>query len=503
MADTSYMDATGDDAISSEVVAVVDPAVSPSLGTGYIKIDISFSNPGAAFENVSNDVISVSTDQGTSEQEGDATAKMTVTLHNPNNRYANHFIPQATLVQSTIEIERNIVSGNKINVTREKYPLFYGRVQEITMDNEICTVECGDETSAMEASLDFEYTYDPEQSIKDRVQSMLDAMDPKTNLQVHGPYFGKSLELQLEWMATTEDYAKSNISSVCKSMGVDWEVPSDQIDRLIIMDHSGYRVGTSDPDLTDLILPSDNESIVGHCNNVTVNYGNNVNPTSYAKNIQTSTNREVTYQNSDEESVQKYGNLESKKFEMPWINTEEQAKAFVDNVLELYKSYEDRLITPTVIDYIPMLNSWMHYTIHGYSSMSYEGTEEPKDFLIETKVLRKRVTYDTNGVVSQLECLRRSAEVTPGSEVPNDHERKGTPIGSEDPDNPDQYNEYILWDLFPDGSVGRYIGATKEQYDEFMRGIYPDVDWEHGFTSDGSSSNPHSPWGPVVNGYLV
>ena len=39
MADTSYMDATGDDAISSEVVAVVDPAVSPSLGTGYIKID--------------------------------------------------------------------------------------------------------------------------------------------------------------------------------------------------------------------------------------------------------------------------------------------------------------------------------------------------------------------------------------------------------------------------------------------------------------------------------
>ena len=107
MADTSYMDATGNDAISSEVVAVVDPAVSPSLGTGYIKIDISFSNPGEAFQNVSNDVISVSTDQGTSEQEGDATAKMTVTLHNPNNRYANHFIPQATLVQSTIEIERS------------------------------------------------------------------------------------------------------------------------------------------------------------------------------------------------------------------------------------------------------------------------------------------------------------------------------------------------------------------------------------------------------------
>jgi len=300
-------------------------------------------------------------------------------------------------------------------------------------------------------------------------------------------------------MATTEDYAKSNISSVCKSMGVDWEVPSDQIDRLVIMDHEGYRVGTSDPDLTELILPSDNESIVGHCNNVTVIYGNNTEPTSKAKNIQTSTNRESTYRYIDPESKEKFGNLESRIFRMPWINTEEQAKAFVDNVLELYKSYEDRLITPTVIDYIPMLNSWMHYTIHGYSSMSYEGTEEPKDFLIETKVLRKRVTYDSNGVVSQLECLRRSAEVTPGSEVPNDHERSGSEIellGQ-------LTSRYILWDKFPDNSVSVYIGATKEQYDEFMRGIYPDVDWDTDYISDGTNEAPHSPWGPVVDGYLV
>lgn len=499
MADTSYMDATGDDAISREVIAVVDPAVSPSLGTGYIKINISFTNPGGAMENVSKDIISISTDQGTSEQEGDATAKMTVTLHNPNNRYANHFIPQGTVVQSTIEIERNIVLGNKIEVTLEKYPLFFGRVQEITLDHEICTVECGDETSAMEASMEFEYTYDPSQSIKDRVQSMLDAMDPKPNLEIHGPYFGKSMELQLEWMATTEDYAKSNISGVTKSMGVDWEVPSDQIDRLVIMDHEGYRVGTTDPDLTDLILPSDNESIVGHVNDITVIYGNNSDPTSKAKNINTPTNREVTYRNFDPESVGKYGNLESRIFRMPWINTEDQAKAFVDNLIELYKSYEDRLITPTVIDYIPMLNSWMHYTIHGYNSLTSEGTEDPKDFLIQTKILRKRVTYDTNGVVSQLECLRRAAEVTPGSEVPSDHEKSGTEIillGQ-------NTTRYILWDKFPDGSIGVYIGATKDEYDDFMNGIYPDVTWDYDYTSDGTNQAPHSPWGPVVNGYLT
>ena len=143
----------------------------------------------------------------------------------------------------------------------------------------------------------------------------------------------------------------------------------------------------------------------------------------------------------------------------------------------------------------------MHYTIHGYD---YFG-ESAKDWLIETKVLRKRVTYDSNGVVSQLQCIRYSHEITPNSEVPSDHERKGTPIGSEDPDNPDQYNEYYLWDKSSDGAIAVYIGATKEQYDQFMNGIYPpDIpadQWIHDYTSNGSSM-PHSPWGPVTNGYL-
>lgn len=132
----------------------------------------------------SEDIISLTTDQGSSKQEGDATAKMTVTLNNKNHQYANKILPQVTLVYSWIEVQRNVINGKGLTVVTERFPLYFGRVQEVNLNHETCVVDCGDESSLMDGSVDFDYTWFPTIPIEERVQDILDAMNPPVHLEV-------------------------------------------------------------------------------------------------------------------------------------------------------------------------------------------------------------------------------------------------------------------------------------------------------------------------------
>jgi hypothetical protein len=501
----NQVDVTADDLLYTDTYTV-DPSVKPSLDTGYIKANVSFLPPDSTREwfEVDDDIISITTDQGTSKQEGDATAKMTVTLNNNNQKYANKFVPQATLVASYIEIERNVVNGNNIDVVFEAYPLFFGRVQEISMNHETCTVDCGDETSVMEGSVEFDFTWPPDVPLEKRINDIMDGMDPRPLLNVENGLSEKIKQVVIEGNTSSAESGQSNISNVVRSSALDWTVPSDQPTRLILID-SKFRAGTYDPDMTEFLQdPQDNESIVGYCNTVPIMAGTDKDPTGTEKAVTTS-DSEKTYippdNTANQEGIDKFGVVESKRYSLQWMNAE-QAKQFQTNITDIYKSYEDRLITPVIVDKIPILSSYLHYLIRGASYpddyKSANGiTEEEFVRQIDVKVLRKRVSYDgSSGVISQLECKRRGNESEEGGVIPDNIEKDAQQLPGD---------RWILFTFNVDtGEIKAADKKTTAEKEAFMAGTHwPDFPFSH-YTSVWKAPNPRwsEKYGDAEAGYF-
>jgi len=284
-------------------------------------------------------------------------------------------------------------------------------------------------------------------------------------------------------------------------------VPSDQPFRLIVCD-SKLRSGTDDPDLTEFIVdPQDNESIVGHCNHVIV-LGDGVFAIDKEnKNVVASDSDQTWGEAKNDESIDKYGEINARIYRFPWICTQEEAQKIAENIIEIYRSYEDRLITPVVASKIPMLNSYFHYNIAGgyeYPS-DYKratGAEDPFTRSIAVKVLRKRVTYDaSSGVTCQLECLRRFEEIEEGGAVPSDYETQIYERMFDDEGNA------ISWYLFVlNPATGQVYAYQTDDWNlvlQFRNGYYPaDLKyWNSTYTSGPGLPEPR--WGKVVRGKLV
>lgn len=455
----------------------------------------------------SGDIISLTTDQGSSKQEGDATAKMNVILNNKNHKYANKILPQVTLVYSWMEVQRNEVEGKLLRVITERFPLYFGRVQEVNLNHETCTVDCGDETSVMEGSVEFDYSWFPTIPIEERVQDILDATDPPVLLVAEKIVSGETNDVNPEMYTATNESGQSNVSMITKGQALDWTVPSDQPFRLIICD-SKLRSGTTDEDLTNFVIdPQDNESIVGHCNHVIVLGDGVFTIDKENKNVVASDSNLAWGESKNEVSIQKYGEINARIYRFPWICTQEEAQRIADNIIEIYRSYEDRLITPVVASKIPMLHSYFHYNIiGGYDQPeAYKratGGDEPFTRTIHVKVLRKRVTYDSaSGVTCQLECLRRFDAIEEGGKIPDDFETQVYNRILDENGNP------ISWFLFVlNPASGDVYVLQTDDWDlvqRFMNGWYPaDFSyWNTTYTSGPELPQPR--WGKVYRGKLV
>jgi len=528
----------------SEVVAEIDPSNGGSRenNSGYIKAIVIFFAPvdpdditsiedengnvnhyigdnkvrvnvipidgldNASATDVSADVISLTTDQGSSKQEGDATAKMTVTLNNKNHKYANALLPQVTLVYSWIEVQRNEINGKQLKVITERFPLYFGRVQEVNINHETCTVDCGDESSVMEGSVEFDYTWFPTVPIEERVQDILDATIPPVHLIAELIISDDTEIVNPEMYTATSESGQSNISMITKSQALDWTVPSDQPFRLIICD-SKLRSGTTDEDLTKFVIdPQDNESIVGHCNHVIV-LGDGVFAIDKEnKNVVASDSNGTWGEFKNDVSIAKYGEINARIYRFPWICTQEEAQKIAENIIEIYRSYEDRLITPIVASKIPMLNSYFHYNIiGGYEQpeayKNATGGEEPFPRTIHVKVLRKRVTYDSaSGVTCQLECLRRFDEIEEGGAIPSDYENQIMERDHDANGNPTFWYLFVLNPASKEVYVLQTSNAT--WVEQFRNRIYPVSfsAWNQKYTSGPGFPAPR--WGRVVSGKL-
>ncbi len=485
---------TIDDSVSAVFhtdIITIDPSNGGSLNNnyGYIRAWVAFMDaidgPDADLDpdiiDVSDDIISLTTDQGTSKQEGDATAKFDVVLNNNNQKYARRFTPQVTMVFSYIDIERCIVDGASLKVVLDVYPLYFGRVQEVNMDHEVCTVSCGDEGTLAEASVAFDITWFPDVPPEERAQDIINALEYPSLIDKVEPYLQQRAKpINIEGNSNSAESGASGISGVTKSMSVDWQIPSDQLARLLIVDGT-YQARSEDVDMLEFTLvPADNESIVGHCNSVAVIGDSTKVETDPDKNLTTSDSSLTTIvdveASLDQESIDHYGIIEAPRRSCPWLSQKE-ANQFAINLMEVYKSYENRLITPTVVSKIPLLNSRMNYYLAGYSypddfksSIIYNqsGIGDVTSRMIDLKVMRKKVEYSNAGVVVQLECKRYYDEATPGTEIPEYFEKYVIPVG----------DKYELLAYNPRSGVMKYLeGMTKEQMEDFLRGYWPDGEW--------------------------
>jgi hypothetical protein len=382
--------------------------------SGFIKATVGFlhANLPSYLANTNDDIISLTTDQTSGKEEGDAVGKMTLTLNNANQQWADKLIPHVTIVASYIETERNVIGddGKTLTVVHEQSPLFFGRISEISMTNEIATVECGDEAGQMDASPDIDYTWWVTKPLKDRFEDIIDATSGPINLDVYDKRSSKTKKIQIESYENSGLSSASATTGESKCSGVNWMAPSDQIGRLLIVD-SNYIQGLTETDVTDfLVTPSDNESIVGHCNRIRLSADSDFPTGTPAQNIPKSVNILVTYDNV--ESQEKYDILESPIYQFPNI-PKDQAQDLVENIADIYDSYKDRLITPTLAWKVPMLNSLIYYRMHHYDTYEIgagKGVIKWEDDIseeIHMKVIRKCVSYDSNGLIVNLECQRK------------------------------------------------------------------------------------------------
>jgi len=489
---------------------------APSQSSGFVRIILFFD-----YMDASEDVISASTDMGSTKEEGDQVAKLEVVLNNHDDQYARRLIPLTTTVMSWIHVQRNVVEGEKLTIVNELFPFFFGLVNEVNLNGDTATVSCGDEMSKGNACGEADLTwFGGEKDVKGRVEDILSVAGPEIDVLVQK--YVKQTEAYASTQAYTNESTSQNISNTVRLTRFEWAVPADQVGRLLIIDKD-YQAGTTEEDLTEFVTdPGDNESIVGHCNDVTV-VGDSIMPEDSPAWAVLASDSTLTYTlDYNNKSVDTHGYIPSINHRIPNFNSE-NIDILKRNILDVYDSYKDRLITPTVASKIPLLFShirydYMFYDIPeiepgtpelsiGHDNVNYNEYHERsmqlstkwKNVTLRVSVRRKKTTYDGSvGVLTTLECRRLEEEITSGGKkLPDKFKRAafsgGTMLG-------EPTHHLLAYDP-DDGRVyAMYFQSVDEMNDFINNGRTPDnskyENWSKHYMG-------WTPWGYVYDGKIA
>jgi len=412
-----------------------------AIDSGYIKAVVSFGISGFEGIDASDDVISLSTDQSTDQTGAETTARMTVTLNNIHQRYAGVIVPHMTLVACHIIVVRNVIEGLNLTVVYNKYPVFFGRVAEVTLSDTEAVVTCGDETQQANAAATVDFAWYAGVPLIERTRNIVKAT-PNFDVDVMYAPDTEVPKYNLDGYVPSNQSAASAISVTTQSFMLDWIVPSDEPHRLLIKDSNYVKNKNVIMNLTEFVIePGDNESIVGHCNVVTVSgdsqyeagtqaghtpssistyikyrtpttqqeYDNDPNNFTTSDGTSTDGTKIKTFTPNGVlqtawESIGNYGLIESPIYRVPAKN-QEQLHPYAISMLMVYNSKLNELIKLKVCDVIPMLFTYVQWDmITGWAD-----DVTPIFTTITAQVARKRVNYDaSNGVIVDLELRRKS-----------------------------------------------------------------------------------------------
>jgi len=412
------------------------------------------SSGGGAAGNVSEDVISIRTDIPSSYSETDK-AKLEIVLHNGGNKYTNQFLPNDFIVVF-YKNARNIVTSGGIGgglITRtETFSGFRGLISDVKSSYATCTIEAGCEGIGLISLPLYDFAFRGDEELISRLDWILDSAlanrlavwDMTGGLRRHLPIFTYdnnkpademiSFEVNaqgLDWMVqpdnlsaiaadlaehpdgfepgtyfNEEDTAEitdnpANRYPLITDTGVDADVPP----AIMVIYDSNY-IRSSPMNITEhCVYPADNNSIVGYCNVITVMTDSVTVPNSPAYTLAhpKQGDIEATVSESDPRIIAAYGHIKSPTYYDPLLGTKKNCELKAIQLLKTYRQYIDRHMNPKIVGRVPLVSQLVKFVIPDVT------TSKQANISVTGKVLRKRTTYDANGLFTDLEAQRTDA----------------------------------------------------------------------------------------------
>lgn len=371
--------------------------------------------------NVSEDVIEMTSEIVSSEAEASENSGCKITLSNGKLKYGKiiaqgGFIPEKSKIQSYVIVEKNDSNGEVYTIV---YTFFVGIVNEVSYNHETCTIEgiCDSGTTVPSCK---DHSWTDKYTFKEKVQDIVNDIYDQTGtffivkdtmsspgLKVAGHIAsGTSF---LEALRKCAQDSSKDFRFECDNF---LEAGDESAGGIIILcDNNSYtNIFELDPYVLD---PGDNTAIIGYANWISV-IGENSTGEELKANVPDTQKQNVIYVYQNEESIDKYGNKAAPQIWAPRLYKIEDIKQRAEDLGEWYERFEDRNIKVTVAELVPLVQSNVVYNI--------TSPETGDQVAIKAGINRKRVSYSSSGIITELECKLDVRELSYDSEKESEKE---------------------------------------------------------------------------------
>lgn len=386
---------------------------------------------------VSDDVISISTQHVSSEAEAVEPSTCQVVLNNHNLVYGHaiisgEFTPGITRIQSTIKINRNEAIGPLLSRYEDSYLLFVGVVNDAAYTNEIATIDCICESGFGAGSM-LDHTWSADTFVSQKANDWAETLDetvPAANIYIVDRIADKDKIKKSQFTPSKLSFNEA-LRAITSGASKDYYFMTDEqlIPGVVLADEETYyEIVELDPFVLE---PGDATSLVGYANEVTV-IPENITNIYVQANVPDAEKEKIYGWDNDEYNIAKYGRIVAPIVYDPGIYTKEDADARAKALVNWYETFIDRGIKVIVCSKIPRVRSRVIFNV-----------PDVKDGVGTIRVMagvnKKRVEYSANGVITELECrlLERGAD----PEGPSEDEPEFVEVNAE---VPKQWQEYLI-----------------------------------------------------------
>ena len=187
---------------------------------------------------VSNDVLSIDTDQVGRNVEGSADSTCEITLHNSHQKYGNQiigsalFTPRTSVILSFIQVTRNVVTGLTVNKQNDVYVAFIGVVASVNFDNEFCIIDGACATATLAATMSpADRTFAPTDTLIDKAGALIKDFNDMGQLPYEIVFVdatGGTDKVKVASYLRAQKSTAENLQQIAQEYSINIFTPSDQ-----------------------------------------------------------------------------------------------------------------------------------------------------------------------------------------------------------------------------------------------------------------------------------
>lgn len=449
-------------------------------------------------EDVSDDVISITTNQVSEFAEGTQPSKCTITLHDLDLKYAGkiasgEWVPRKVVVTSEAWLVRNYVApgvGLQRGIAQGfiasspiKQVIFVGVMTRINWDHLTCVIECECAASLLNDAMTEDWTWDPEKPLIDRVTEIVNKATEK-NPMLHvavNDLRTRPINIKTVNYATADRSTSHNVkmladdyeASVMINTDTVYTAEGTTIFEIDIYDTGWFKAGEFDltkyPDAY-VLDPGNGSSIMGYANRVRVTVGNSEGATTTDHNVpnnQALVTSIIVPDDLSPEEIAQYGlgpiagdRLNYGVIDGPHIRasnqfTREEAIKRAAQALLDFRKYLNKEIKVKIANIIPPLMSYITWEVPivnlGYiDEYGHTQWRQITNQRVRGQVKKKSVSYSAQGLIISMEIWK----VSIGSvDLPNDMNGNNQPEAPSSSITVIKNGHFNTWKIFKDGKI--------------------------------------------------